>query len=76
MSDDARETLRRLYHLLEYGWIDADETLAEVEEIVSAWHYGDTYASVKATKVEKKIIRRLKKQRRKRGRTLWGFLKF
>ena len=63
-GDEERDTLDRLWVLVEYGSEEPEEMLDKVSEILSAYRYGQTVARSRLSEGEKEVLARVKKRRR------------
>lgn len=63
-GDDERDTLDRLWVLVEYGSEEPEEMLDKVSEILSAYRYGQTVARTRLSEGEKEVLASVKKRRR------------
>lgn len=63
-GNEARDTLDRLWVLVEYGSEEPEEMLDKVSEILSAYRYGQTVARTRLSEGEKEVLARVKKRRR------------
>lgn len=62
-GNEERDTLDRLWVLVEYGSEQPEEMLDKVSEILSAYRYGQTVARARLSEGEKEVIARVKKRR-------------
>lgn len=61
-GNEERDTLDRLWVLVEYGSEEPEEMLDKVSEILSAYRYGQTVARVWLSEGEKAAIRSISKK--------------
>lgn len=59
-GNEERDTLDRLWVLVEYGSEEPEEMLDKVHELLSAYRYGQTVARTRLTEGEKEVLARIK----------------
>lgn len=63
-GNEERDTLDRLWVLVEYGSEEPEEMLDKVSEILSAYRYGQTVASTRLSEGEKEVLKNLKAKKK------------
>lgn len=63
-GNEERDTLDRLWVLVEYGSEEPEEMLDKVSEILSAYRYGQTVASTRLSEGEKEVLKKLKAKKK------------
>ena len=63
-GNEERDTLDRLWVLVEYGSEEPEEMLDKVSEILSAYRYGQTVARTRLSEGEKEVLKNLKAKKK------------
>lgn len=63
-GNEERDTLDRLWVLVEYGSEEPEEMLDKVSELLSAYRFGQTVASTRLSEGEKEVLKKLKAKKK------------